>query len=706
MKISGFCLFFILPLCCLLTACQGQYSGKESPKAVKGVLDLSSWDFEKDGTVNLEGEWEYYEGQLLGPDAFNHKDIPEKTDFREVPSCRLNIYEAVGRKLSGNGNATFRLTIKLKDKDTVYGLKSLIFYTANQLWVDKKLLDPINGTEKKAKTITSQYLSRIATFHSKSKTAQIILQASSSFFGRVGFARPIALDTKDRIIQKRNNKLVFDLFLYGSLLSLALYHFYLFGLSRKEISTLYLGGLCILTAFLYLMPTERFLVVLWPNSDWEIAGKLEYICVYLGLTLFTMYIASLYPQEFSRRMIWAAQGLGVLFTLLALAADLEGHPYAMTVYGVTVLVFSLYFLAVLIKAGLKKRGGAVWCLGALLLLFTIIVNDILADHGVISSDRFVPFGVFIFIFAQSFILCLRFPKSFVRVDAYERFVPKEFLRNLDKEDIDNVKLGDNAEKDMSVLFSDIRNFTSLSEQMTPKENFKFINSYLSVMGPVIRNHHGFIDKFIGDAIMALFDKSADDAVRGAIGMLQRLVKYNQGRKQAGYDPVGIGIGINTGTLRIGTVGERDRMEATVISDAVNLASRIEGMTKMYGVSLLISDATYHSLEDPTKYHIRKIDRVKVRGKTKPVTIWEVFDIDPPDLLNYKLEVAMIFEEAISLYHSSQFEEAQELFLDCLARNPRDKTAEFYIDRCKLYIRMEKDEEWGGITRRVIYERES
>jgi len=670
-----------------------------------GILDLSEWDFDQDGTIKLDGEWEYYEGQLLTPDSFRIKPGPEKTTFREALPGRLNFNEVVGKKLSGKGNATFRLTIKFKDTNKIYGLEPVHFSPSPQLWADGKPLYPSVGMGETPKTILSQFLTVTTTFHAKDQTAQIILQTASPFFVRLGLARPIEIGTESQITQKSNNKLVFDLFLYGSLLTLALYHFYLFCLRRKEVYTLYLAGLCLLTAFLFMMPMERFLVVLWPNCDWQTAGRREYICVYLGLAVFVMYIASIYPQEFSKKMIWAAHGLVGLLTLLTLTTDMASQPYAMIVCGLTVFVFSLYLVFVLIRAVLKKRDGAIYSLAALIFLLGIIINDILYNQEVISTGRFLPYGGFIFILAQSLILGLRFQKSFDRIDAYERFVPKEFLKNLGKEAIDNVKLGDNVEKEMTVLFSDIRNFTTLSEQMTPKETFKFINSYLSVMGPVIRNHHGFIDKFIGDAIMALFDTSADDAVRGGIGILQRLVEYNQGRKLAGYDPVDIGIGINTGTLRIGTVGERDRMEATVISDAVNLASRIEGMTKMYGIPLLISDATYHALEDPTKYHIRKIDRVKVKGKTKPVTLWEVFDLDPPELLDYKLKIAAIFEEAISLYHSRQFEEAHELFLDCLTRNPRDKTAEFYVERCKLYMKMGDEEDWGGITRRVIYERE-
>jgi len=499
-------------------------------------------------------------------------------------------------------------------------------------------------------------------------------------------------------------ELSFDLFLLGSLLTMALFHLCLFGLRRKEIATLYFGCLCILTALLYMLSTERFFMALFPNFDLELAVKIKYISVYLGFTFFVMFIKGLYPREFSPKMLRVSQSLGVLCTLLTLFANPEIHKDVIKAYGVTALIFSVYLVYVLIRAGLSKRDGAICFLGVVLLLFAVIINNILYHQRIIYTDQFVSLGVFIFIFAQAVVLSLRFSKSSDREVVYERFVPKEFLKNLNKEDIVDVKLGDNAELEMSILFTDIRDFTPLSESMTPEENFKFINSYLTVMGPVIRRHRGFIDKYIGDAIMALFDKSADDAVRGAIVMLQELSKYNEGRKRAGYVPIRIGIGINTGTLRIGTVGESGRMEGTVISDAVNVAARIEGTTKMYGVSLLISDHTFRSLKDPSKYHIREIDRVKVKGKTEPVTIWEVFDGDPPDIMNYKLDIAEMFEEARSLYHSKRFDEALELFMDCLTRNPQDKTAELYIDRCNLYMKMGADENGEGIVRQVAYTR--
>jgi predicted ATPase/class 3 adenylate cyclase/GAF domain-containing protein len=266
--------------------------------------------------------------------------------------------------------------------------------------------------------------------------------------------------------------------------------------------------------------------------------------------------------------------------------------------------------------------------------------------------------------------------------AYERFVPGQFLQFLEKSSIIDVKLGDQVQLEMSVLFSDIRDFTTLSERMTPEENFKFINSYLSRMEPAITENSGFIDKYIGDAIMALFSGEADNAVKAGISMLHRLFEYNQHRANSGYPPIQNGIGINTGTLMLGTVGGQNRMDGTVISDAVNLASRVESLTKNYGISLLITEQTYSRLTNPNDYAVRTIDTVKVKGKSEAVTVYEVFDADPLEIKEGKLATLPIFTEALSLYRLNQFSAAAELFVQCLAQTPQDKVAQIYLQRCE------------------------
>lgn len=266
--------------------------------------------------------------------------------------------------------------------------------------------------------------------------------------------------------------------------------------------------------------------------------------------------------------------------------------------------------------------------------------------------------------------------------AYSRFVPAEFLRILDKQSIIEVKLGDQIEQEMSVMFSDIRSFTSLSEKMTPQENFNFINSYLSLMEPIIAEYSGFIDKYIGDAIMALFPTTPDNAISCSVAMLNALKDYNLDRQTKGSPPIRIGIGINTGMLMLGTVGGRARMDGTVISDAVNLASRIEGLTKQYGTPLLITEQTFLKLKDADEFFVRVIDRVQVKGKKEAVTVYEVFNADEPEIIDVKCAMKNDFDTAFSLFQNSEFEAAQQLFRRCLKENPDDRVASIYIERCE------------------------
>ncbi|MEG4204494.1 adenylate/guanylate cyclase domain-containing protein [Microcoleus sp. Pol7_A1] len=267
-------------------------------------------------------------------------------------------------------------------------------------------------------------------------------------------------------------------------------------------------------------------------------------------------------------------------------------------------------------------------------------------------------------------------------DAYGRFVPHQFLHLLGYESIIDVNLGDQVQQEMSVLFADIRDFTALSETMTPGENFKFINAYLSRMEPAITSNNGFIDKYIGDAIMALFSDCADDAVKAGIAMLNILTTYNEHRQKVGYIPIQIGIGINSGSLMLGTVGGKSRMDSTVISDAVNLASRIEGLTKDYGVPLLISQQTLERLRNPADYAIRIVDKVQVKGKSQYVVVYEVFDADPPEIRSAKLANLPVYTEAMLLCDRKEFREAGKLFEECLRKNPSDPVARIYLKRCR------------------------
>lgn len=226
----------------------------------------------------------------------------------------------------------------------------------------------------------------------------------------------------------------------------------------------------------------------------------------------------------------------------------------------------------------------------------------------------------------SSLLYYFFKRQDLLTSAFERFVPRQLIDLLQKKDIIEVNLGNSSERTVSVLFMDIRNFTTISESLSPQDNFDFINTILKEIAPMIGNNGGFIDKYIGDAIMALFphtETNADDAVRAGMMILDEMDKLNYTGKLKTASPVKVGIGINTGNAIFGIIGASGRLEATVISDSINTASRIEPLTKTYQCPMLISEETYRAMKHPEYYSIAHVDDVQVKGKSVKTSIYKV-----------------------------------------------------------------------------------
>ncbi len=265
-------------------------------------------------------------------------------------------------------------------------------------------------------------------------------------------------------------------------------------------------------------------------------------------------------------------------------------------------------------------------------------------------------------------------------EAFARFVPRELLRFLGKDSVMDVRLGDQVQETMTILFSDIRNFTRMTESLTPRESFNLLNSYLARMGPSIRAHGGTVDKYIGDAIMALFPASPLKAVEGALAMRESLRDYNKGRERAGYQPLEMGIGLHTGPVMLGTIGEDQRMDGTVISDAVNTSSRIEGLTKAFKVPIIVSQATLAA--DPllveTIAH-RYLGLMQVRGRTQGLALYEILDPQDP-LTPTKLQHKDLFEAAVRSQEEGDARASTNLFLAYQAKVPDDTCVSFFLER--------------------------
>ncbi|TGK22838.1 adenylate/guanylate cyclase domain-containing protein [Leptospira stimsonii] len=630
----------LFPLLCIFlwslsfNACGSSGNSKIPPRAEKGILDLRDWDFNSDGIVKLDGEWSFVWKQL--PLSKPNTILPDsKTYFVPVPD-NWNSYKEIGdiNSASAYGYGTFTLKVLLNETQIPLGLRFQDVGTAAAIWVNgKKLIrSGVVGTDEN--TSRPQYLPRYIDVPADNNEALIQVEVSNFHHFKGGIWETIRLGSRKSIQDDKENRSATEMFLFGSIAIMALYHFGLFSLRRKDNSSLFFGLFCFVIVVRLLTTGERFLLQKFPDIPWELGSKLEYLSFYLAWPIFQKYMDSIFPGDMPPLVTKIATAVVGFFSLIILFFPTRIFALTLLPYQGILLLYIPFFFFWSGRFIYRKRDGAIIAGIGVLALIAAAINDILQSQTLVSHGYYLPIGLFSFIFAQSYMLSLKFSSAFVSIEnlsadltrtnqSYSRFVPLEFLKFLGKKNITEIELGDQTQKEMTILFSDIRSFTQLSEKMTPKDNFDFLNSYMGRMGPIIRKHGGFVDKYLGDGIMALFPDSPDDAVEAAKEMKSTLEEHNQSRLERNYDPIRIGIGIHTGVLMLGTIGEEARMDGTVISDAVNLASRIEGLTKEYGADILLSDESYQKIRNRRKYTFQELGKVSVKGKENMIGVYEV-----------------------------------------------------------------------------------
>jgi class 3 adenylate cyclase len=282
--------------------------------------------------------------------------------------------------------------------------------------------------------------------------------------------------------------------------------------------------------------------------------------------------------------------------------------------------------------------------------------------------------------------------------AVSRFLPRAFLEFLGRASVVDLQLGDHVESEMTILFSDIRSFTELSETMSPSQTFDFLNSYLRRVGPVIRAHEGFVDKYIGDALMGLFPNAAHTAIDAAIEMQRGLEEYNRERARAGYPPIAIGVGLHRGMLMLGAIGESERIETTVIADAVNIAARTESITKQFRAPVIATQAVISALPGSHPYQLRPLGEVIVYGSSRGLEMFEIFDGEAPDLLLMKVRTLDTFSTGVSAFTAGDFAKAADAFGRVLAQSSNDRTAAYFYEQSRLLAEGAASTTWDGRIR--------
>jgi len=266
--------------------------------------------------------------------------------------------------------------------------------------------------------------------------------------------------------------------------------------------------------------------------------------------------------------------------------------------------------------------------------------------------------------------------------AMERFVPEEFLGQLEAKDFIGLAAGDYGQKEMTVLSADIRSFAKISEILTPGEDMELLNSFWNIVAPAVRRFGGFVTQYTCDGVMALFPGTPEEGLRAAIEIQRRLREFNSEREKSFLAAVRVGIGLHCGEVILGLVGDGKRLEKAVISDAAAVASRLEEFTKVYKADIIIGRGAADRLENASEFGLRFLGRVKVKARTEAIDVLEVFDADPDDVRARKRRGAAEFEKAVVHFHDRKFRKAEEIFSKLLEDNPGDLVSETYRDECR------------------------
>jgi signal transduction histidine kinase len=385
----------------------------DKPTGEQGILDASGWDFAS-GPIKLNGVWEFYWQQLLDPGAIAAGTAPE---YVRVP-------QVWGRTASDGtyypkyGYATYHLTIRLAKSDVnrMMGIYMPSVATAYSLWVDGTHAggNGVVGTSRES-MIASNY-SKVFYFRPQGEQVELTIQVSNYVQRKGGLWESILLGDSRAITEQRENHILYQLLIASALLVMGVYHAFLFGFRRRDILSSVLAVLCLLLAIRMLTTGDILLALFFPGLSWEATVKLEYLSPFIAIPLFSVFMMYMYPAESNRLVTRIILMVGTAFSLMVLLTPARIYTLTMQAFEAIIIVVCFYYIYICIMAAIRRREGALMNVAALLVMFAAVLNDILFYNHMITSMDFAPWGVFVFVFAQTLIVAMKFSKAFYQVE--------------------------------------------------------------------------------------------------------------------------------------------------------------------------------------------------------------------------------------------------------------------------------------------------
>lgn len=606
------------------------------------------------------------------------------------------------RKIKGIGYATIAVDIILPPKlnNRELALKIPTIQTAYRLYCDSTLITQVGVADTSAKGTVPQYKPQVVSLGKQQGNFTLIFHISNFSDHRGGPWEPILIGSFEGVQQKRELTLSYDVFFASILFILAAYHIMsMLMLNRSGNRALFLR-FAIFGATIALRTLERgekAIILFWKEIPFSVIMRIDYFTFFIGVAAYHNYIHHAYKKWSSEPMNTIIISVSALFLLFSLVTPLSVHSQSIVYYQLFILFIFVYhfYLAFTTMKDNRLRGG--WLLFNTMVFVGAVSHDILADHSLADTIHLTPIGVVIVATTQAFLILEEHAGLYIKNVEYNqslkninrvlsKFVPIQFFKEIQKSALE-VKLGDNSRRNMAVLFCDIRNFTTISERMSAEQNYSFVNEYIALISPHITENGGYIDKFLGDGIMALFMDSPQGAVNAAQAIATTVRSSNLAEKYKTGFPLRVGIGIHYGEVILGIVGTEARLEDTVIGNVVNTAFKMDEQCKEFGITTMISEELL-SVTDVNPLWLRNLGNIAVKGKHDRLKVYELFDsydfAKRPELQD---SIRPVYERAVSHYERGEFKDALTLFQEVLIMVPTDTVTSFFLGKCREKIEL-------------------
>lgn len=529
------------------------YEGKENspPKAFQGEIDLSKCNFEKDGLVKLDGQWELYWGELLEPSDLKDGHENGSKDFFIIPNLLKTTVN--NKSLPKFGYGTMRLRIKMPlNSKGIYGIKTKSILCASKIWINGQLVTSAGIVSTDADNASGSFEHQMAFFSNDGSEVEIVVQMSN-FNNVTGNIASICLGTDSKIKREYNVGVAGDTFIIGALFIMAMYHFSLYYKRPKYKAPLYFGVFCLLISLRNALVGERIIFDVFPSISFSLFNKIVYLTVYLGFPFIVMFFKELFPKQFSLKIIYSLNIISALISIVTVFSDIKVYDTFLIYYEICIIMISSYILYVIIRGGIDKNQGALIILFGFIAFLTTSVHDMFLQIGIFNTRSLVPFGFFIFIFSQSYILAARFSDAFIEnerlIEENKAVYADELTGILNRRGFyeQGGQLFDDAVmtgESFILFYADLNKFKSINDSFGHKEGDEAIKETAFL----IKNSFGkddIVARMSGDEFVAIaVNKESEEEAEKIMDVIKsNFHKYNLHSKKAYKLSICIGYSI-------------------------------------------------------------------------------------------------------------------------------------------------------------------